>query len=191
MTGPCEDMAAPLSDGQPAGASRIEPERWAQLPGWFVVRIVEDLRDQGIDVKPSLAKFGIEPATLRKDSLIDANRATEWTEAVLEQHGRPGLGLSFGSGVQLADLGMVGYTLLSADTFGELAALWLRFGSLLRPYQGTAIEVLDDERMEMTLIERDPPLYGPRMRRYCNERWLATWAQLAHSVLGPGRHLDV
>jgi AraC-like DNA-binding protein len=42
----------------------------------------------------------------------------------------------------------------------------------------------------MAVIERDPPIYGPRMRQYCNERWLAAWAQLAHSLLGRGRHLD-
>jgi AraC-like DNA-binding protein len=159
------------------------------VPGWFVVRVIEDLRDQGIDVAPSLGRFGLDPLTLRKDTLIDATRATEWTEAVLEQHARPGLGLSFGAGLQLADLGMVGYTLLSAESFGELVALWLRFGSLVRPYQGTAMACLDDGCMEMTVIERDPPLYGPRMRQYCNERWLAVWAQLAHSVLGPGPHI--
>jgi AraC-like DNA-binding protein len=183
-------MAASMSNDQPAGASRVEPERWAHLTGWFVVRVIEDLRDQGVDVRPTLARFDIDAASLRKDSLVDFTRATEWTESVLEQHWRPGLGLRFGSGIQLADLGMVGYTFLSADTFGEMVSLWLRFGSLTRPYQGTAIEFLDDDRMEMTAIERDPPIYGPLMRQYCNERWLAAWAQLANNALGRGRHLD-
>jgi AraC-like DNA-binding protein len=79
---------------------------------------------------------------------------------------------------------------MSADTFGEAVSLWLRFGALMRPYQGTAVRTLDDGCLELTLVERDPPAYGARMRSYCNERWLAGWARLAQVLIGPGRHLD-
>jgi AraC-like DNA-binding protein len=171
-------------------ATRVEPERWETLPGWFAVRIVEDYRARGIDVAPTLAQFGIDPAGLRKDSVLDFDRATAWTEHVLGRHPQPALGLAFGSSLQLADLGMVGFAMLSADTFGDVVNLWLRYGSLMRPYLGAALETLDDGRLQLVAIERDPPVYAEPMRRYVNERWLAVWARLAHTVLGPGRHLD-
>ncbi len=185
-----QDIADPMSDGQPI--SRIEPERWAQLPGWFVVRVLEDLDDQGVDVRPSLRpSASIWRRCARTPLARFLSVPPNGPRPCSSSTGGHCVRVRFlGSGLQLADLGMLGYTLLSADTFGELVSLWLRFGALMRPYQGTAIELLEDGRMEMIVIERDPPVYGPRMRRYCNERWLKAWAQLAHSVLGPGKHLD-
>jgi AraC-like DNA-binding protein len=165
-------------------------ERWEQLPGWFVIRVVEDLQAQGADPGASLAAFGIDRSTLRKDAPLDVMAATRWTEHVLDRFGQPGLGLRFGAGLQPADFGMLGFSLLSAGTFGEAVSLWLRFGSLMRPYQGTTVRTLDDGRLELAIVERDPPVYGARMRAYCNERWLAAWCQLAQILLGPGRHLD-
>ncbi|HJV96507.1 MAG TPA: AraC family transcriptional regulator ligand-binding domain-containing protein [Albitalea sp.] len=170
--------------------TRVHAERWDTVPGWFVVRVVEDYRARGIDVAPTLKRFGFDPAELRKDSVLDLDRATGWTEHVLERHPQPGLGLAFGSGLQLVDLGMVGLAMCCADTFGEAVGLWLRYGSLARPYQGTALETFDDGSMQLTVIERDPPVYGEPMRRYLNERWLAMWARVANTLLGPGRHLD-
>jgi AraC-like DNA-binding protein len=164
---------------------RLEPELWDTVPGTQVLKVVEALHAREVDVGATLARFGL-PKAIKPDTPIDLRRAAAWTEHVLEAHPQRGLGLTMASLSSALDTGIVGYTVLSSDTLGDAIAERIRFGALLRPYLGLDLHAVDDGLVELAILEREPPVLGPRSRVLWIERDLATLAHAWRMLVGDG-----
>ena len=165
------------------------PEIWDTVPGSRLLNVAEAFKLCRVDVMPTLARFGIG-TPLRNDSAVDAQKAMQWLEHVLEAYPQRGLGLLFCRLQTLLDNGMVGFAILSSDTVGEALIERIRFSPLLRPYFGMQLQAVDDAVVELVLLEREPPGIGPRARAFGIEHELATWAGTAQRMLGPGSHFE-
>ena len=166
-----------------------KPEIWDTVPGSRLLNIAEAFSLCRVDVTPTFARHGIT-APLKNDSAVDAQKAAQWLEYVLEAFPQRGLGLLFYRLPTLLDNGMVGFAILSSDTVGEALIERIRFSPLLRPYYGMQLQEIDSELIELALLEREPPGVGPRARVFGIEPELATWAGTAQRRLGAGRHFE-
>jgi AraC-like DNA-binding protein len=165
-----------------------KPEIWETIPGARVLNIVEAFALSGIDVAPTLPRFGIEPP-LKNDTAVPAQPAGAWLEYLVETFPQRGIGLHFSRVHTLLDSGMVGYTILSSDTTGEALAQRIRFSPLLRPYFGLQLQVVDDDVAELVVLERDPPGLGRPAREFSMEQELASWVATSQRALGPGQYM--
>ena len=168
---------------------RLEPELWDSVPGTQVLKVVEALHARGVEVGATLAAFGL-PKAIRPDTPIDLRRAAAWTEHVLEAHPQRGLGLTMAALSSALDSGIVGYTVLSADTLGEAIAERIRFGALLRPYLGLELREVGDGLVELAILEREPPGLGPLSRVLWIERDMAALAQAWRMMVGDGPYFE-
>lgn len=177
---------------RPAEGLRDEgvDDLWDSMPGLHVLRVLDDHRRQGRDLSATLPDFGIDADSLRSETSLDARRVADWTNHVLARHPQRGLGLSFGTGLQLPDLGLLGYTVLSSETFGDAVTHWLRYGALMRPFVGTWREPVEGGRFDLLPVVREPAPFGPERRPYYLERWAAAWMRLTGVLLGRGYHVE-
>ena len=170
---------------------RLEPERWDTVPGMQVLKVIEAYGARGIDIGPTLTAFDL-PSTILLDTPIDLRRAAAWTEHVLERHPQRGLGLTMAALSNVLDSGIVGYVVLSSDTFEEAIAERIRFGALLRPYFGLSYQAAGDGSIvELAILEHEPPLLGPRSRELWMERDLASLAGAWRTLVGQAPHFEV
>ena len=155
-----------------------------------VLKVIEAYGARGVDVGSTLAAFDL-PSTILLDTPIDLRRAAAWTEHVLERHPQRGLGLTMAALSNVLDSGIVGYVVLSSDTFGEAIAERIRFGALLRPYFGLSYQATGDGSLvELTILEHEPPLLGPRSRELWMERDLASLGAW-RTLVGLAPHFEV
>jgi len=163
---------------------RVEPVPWDTIPGVHVLKAVEAFRTQGVDLLPSLAEFDLGPH-IKLDTPLALRRVAAWSESILQAHPLRGVGLIAGGLHNVLDTGIVGYTVLSSETFGEALAERIRFGALLRPLFAVKLHEADDGCVELEIVESEPPAFGPRARAFWMERELASWASASRLILGP------
>lgn len=172
--------------------SRTPPaaEPWETVPGHQVERFVAAFRRLGVELEPQVDDIGIALPEVKAETPLDARRVATWAERMLQAHPHRGLGLIYGEALLPLHLGMLGYAIVSSETLGEAARIWVDYSALVRPYMVTRMQTRDDGLVEVSFVDRELPLVGPLMRAFCLERDLAGWAHAMRSLVGPGRHIE-
>lgn len=145
--------------------------------------ILETAQQHGLDVQSCLLGTGLTSADLMNSSAeIRGGQELTIIRNVIGRLGdQPGLGTETGSRYTVADIGILGYALLSSPTVGDAIDVAHRYVALTTTYQrlGTP-EVTDTE----AVIAFDDAAIPPDVRRFLLERDFAILLKLLRPLIG-------
>jgi len=172
--------------------SHYPPDGSGRSFGHDVKKLLQVYRERGVDLTPTLAEAGIDAATLAADTMLPTRQVLQWIDDVLARFPKPGLGLTAATSTGVHEYGMLGYTVMSAASFGDVLGLWLRYGSALLARNHGGGFRRDGALGELYAIEPDARPYGERLRVFLHERSMGSWLAIVRTLLGPDlRFTDV
>ncbi len=143
--------------------------------------LVEVAVEQGADAKALLEGTGINTAMFESpDARISLRQYARLARNAIRHTGNPGLGLDFGSRVQLPNFGMVGLAAMSSRDARTAIDLALQYYRLLMPAWDLSLEVKGD-RASLVVREAIP---FQEHRVFATEFLLSAIDNLARSLLG-------
>jgi AraC-like DNA-binding protein len=152
-------------------------------------RLLEVAGDYGVDTKLVLRRIGLDPEALEQDdTYYSLEQHIESIRAIQDQRDIEGLGLLVGRRISIADLGIIGYAMLSSLTFGKAIDVAIRFQRLTDPVLHIQHQI---EGSDIVLSIEPLVLLGAAYQ-YDVEETLAIWQRLLESLLdGSGRIKDI
>ncbi|CQD24086.1 transcriptional regulator [Mycobacterium lentiflavum] len=153
-------------------------------PMWDVARsstpcryILETARQHGLDPETCLSGTGLAPQDLAEPATeIHASQELAMIRNVIGQLGdQPGLGMETGSRYNFADIGILGYALISSPTVGDAIDVACRYGALTMPYMSLAAPEVDSTEAVVAFDDAQVP---PDVRRFLLERDFAMFLQI-------------
>lgn len=142
------------------------------------------MQARGFGAAEVLAGTGIDSASLQTpDYLVDSRQCQRVIANMIRLTGDPALGLSFGSAIRIADLGIVGHALLSSRSIRQALQLWAQYSRCL-------LDTLLSFRLEArgngawTLSLGESVIADPAVYRFCTEEQLAIGQRLGSILAG-------
>jgi len=131
-----------------------------------------------------LAGSGIDAARLQDAGyFVDLEQCQSVVANMIRLSGDPGLGLSFGSTLRMADLGIVGHALLSSRSVRQALTLWLQYSrALLDTLVHVHIDEEDEGRWTMRMSPATP--CSSAVYRFCVQEFLVIGLQLGRVLSG-------
>lgn len=103
-----------------------------------------------------------------------------WLTEVVSAMPEPGLGLTAGNQVMLADLGVLGHGLLCSDSLREAFGFLLRYRDIMAPAHSLKVE---RQGSSTTIWMSDIEYISAALQRYEMELWLAAWQNFLATLL--------
>lgn len=142
------------------------------------------MQAHGFSAERVLAGTGIDAIRLYDaDYLVGSEQCQQVIANMIRLSGDPGLGLSIGSAMRIADLGIVGHALLSSRSMRQALHLWAQYSrSLLDTLLCFRLEARDDGAWTLSLGE--PTIRDQAVYRFCTEEQLAIGQRLGSVLAG-------
>lgn len=153
----------------------------AATPSIYMRRLLEVVAEHGGDTDGILKRIKLHPSQLEERGVYySVEQHIESIRAIQDQCDIPGLGLLVGRRISIADLGIMGYAMLSSDTMGKAIDIAIRFQRLTDP-------VLHIERRTVgkeVIFTIEPLVVLGAAYRYDVEETLAIWKNLLETFAG-------
>ena len=159
-------------------------------PAWDVARspapcryIVETGAEHGLDVRTCLAGTGLTLSELADPATeIRADQELTTIRNVIGRLGdQPGLGMATGSRYSFADIGILGYALLSSPTLGDAITVACRYAALTTTYLSLAAPELTAAEAVIAFDDSQVP---PDVRRFLLERDFGIFLKILPPLMG-------
>jgi AraC-like DNA-binding protein len=151
-------------------------------PSIYMKRLLEVAAEHGVDPRKILKAIDMSPEALESGDLyytIDQHVAS--LKAIQDMVSINGLGLLVGGRISIADLGILGYAMLSSSTFQKAIDVAIKFQSITDPVLHIRYRA---EGEEAALVVEPLVLLG-QAYRYDVEETLAIWQVILENFFGP------
>ena len=147
----------------------------------FMKRLLEAAASFGVDTAKVLRKIELSPEALdTEDVYYTLDQHIQSIALIKSMADIPGLGLMVGSRISIADLGIMGYAMLSSRSFGKAIEVAMRFQRLTDPVLHMTYKLEDDE----AIFTIEPLTVLGEAFEYDVEETLAIWARLLRDCIG-------
>ena len=169
-------------------AENVDPRTVSDLtPTIFMRKLLDTASEFGADRDKVLSEIGLsETDLISSDVYYTVEQHFESLRAIREQVDIPGLGLLVGQRITIADLGIMGYAMLSSPTLRRAVDIALRFQRITDPILHIDCRESDDKFI-MTI---EPLILLGEAYRYDVEETLVIWAQMLDFYFGPDVHFN-
>jgi len=157
------------------------PRDSALSPSIYMKRLLEVAAEFGVDRARVLRIINMSEEALDSSDIyytIDQHVAS--LKAIQDAVQIPGLGLLVGRRISIADLGILGYAMLSSSTFRKAMDIAIKFQSITDPVLHIRYVVEGDE---VSVVVEPLVLLG-RTYRYDVEQTLAIWQRILENFFG-------
>jgi len=150
-------------------------------PSIYMKRLLEVAEEYGVNRNDVLDAIGLSAEALDSTGIYYTIEQHVASLRVIEEAASiPGLGLLVGRRISIADLGILGYAMLSSPTLGKAMDIALRFQSLTDPVLHVSHRV---EAGDAVVIVEPLVLLG-NAYRYDVEETLAIWQRILETFCG-------
>lgn len=173
--------ALAVDEGGEANPAPDMPHNSALSPSIYMKRLLEVASEFGVDRARVLKIIDMSDEALDSSDIyytIDQHVAS--LKAIQDAVQIPGLGLLVGRRISIADLGILGYAMLSSSTFRKAMDIAIKFQSITDPVLHIRYVVEDDE---VSVVVEPLVLLG-RTYRYDVEQTLAIWQRILENFFG-------
>ena len=144
-------------------------------------RLLEVAASNGVDTAQVLRKISLSPEALEaSDTHYTVEQHIQSIAIIKSLANIPALGLMVGASISIADLGIMGYAMLSSRSFGDAIEVAMRFQRLTDPVLHLRHRIEDDE----VVVTIEPLTVLGEAFEYDVEETLAIWARLLHDCIG-------
>lgn len=138
------------------------------------------MQTSGFTAGRVLSGSGITPAQLEDSSLlVNLEQCETVIVNILQLTGDPAIGLRLGNSTRITDFGIVTFAMMSSQTLGQAAQLWVRFSNLVGM---TTLRVVDHQDRWDIVIE--PWGHSPDVLRLSVEEYLTICSRLGAELAG-------
>jgi len=149
-------------------------------------RLLEVASSFGVDTARVLREIRISPEALNaSDVYYTVEQHIESIALIKSMADIPALGLMVGSRISIADLGIMGYAMLSSRSFGEAIEVAMRFQRLTDPVLHMHYRIENDE----AVFTIEPLTVLGDAFEHDVEETLAIWARLLRDCIGDDARL--
>lgn len=169
---PARRASTEMAPSQSAGVS----------PSIYMKRLLEVAEEHGVDRSRVLQAINMSAEALESGDLyytIDQHVAS--LKVIQDAADIPGLGLLVGQRISIADLGILGYAMLSSPTLRKAMEIAIQFQSLTDPVLHISYRV---ETQDVVVIVEPLVVLG-QAYRFDVEETLAIWQRILENFFGP------